>query len=58
MFAHAPRRLASVLIQFGAEMEAKDIVTVGDAPNVDDVWLPFEVPLRKIEKQPNEVQTI
>ncbi len=28
---------------FGAEMVAKDIVTVSDAPDVDEVWLPFFV---------------
>jgi len=37
---------AAWLKHFGAEMVAKDIVTVSDAPNVDEVWLPFfvEVP--------------
>ena len=31
---------------FGAEILAKDVVTVADAPDVDEVWLPFfvEVP--------------
>ena len=42
---------AAWIKHFGAEMEAKDIVTVGDAPNVDDVWLPFFV-----EVPPAEVQ--
>ena len=37
---------AAWLKHFGAEMVAKDIVTVSDTPDVDEVWLPFfvEVP--------------
>ncbi len=34
---------AAWLKHFGQEMLAKDIVMVTDAPNVDDVWLPFFV---------------
>jgi hypothetical protein len=37
---------AAWLRHFGAEILAKDVVTVADAPDVDQVWLPFfvEVP--------------
>jgi hypothetical protein len=34
---------AAWLKHFGEEMAAKDIVEIRDAPNVDDVWLPFFV---------------
>jgi hypothetical protein len=42
---------AAWLKHFGAEMIAKDIVTVGDAPNVDEVWLPFFVEVPSGEEQ-------
>ena len=37
---------AAWMKHFGAEMVARDIVLVADAPNIDEVWLPFfvEVP--------------
>jgi len=34
---------AAWLKHFGAEMMAKDLVTIDEAPHVDDVWLPFFV---------------
>lgn len=34
---------AAWLRHFGEEMIAKDIVAVTDAPNIDDVWIPFFV---------------
>jgi hypothetical protein len=42
---------AAWLKHFGEEMVAKDIVTVSDAPNVDDVWLPFFVEVPPGEQQ-------
>jgi hypothetical protein len=34
---------AAWLRHFGEEMIAKDMVAVTDAPDIDDVWLPFFV---------------
>ena len=34
---------AAWLGHFGQEMIARDMVAVTDAPNIDDVWLPFFV---------------
>ena len=42
---------AAWLKHFGTEMVAKDIVTVSDAPNVDEVWLPFFVEIASEEQQ-------
>ena len=33
----------------GQEMVAKDIVQVNDAPNIDDVWLPFFVEVEPLK---------
>lgn len=42
---------AAWLKHFGAEMVAKDIVTVSDAPKVDEVSLPFFVEIPSREQQ-------
>lgn len=34
---------AAWIRHFGAEMHAKDLTTIKDAPNVGDVWIPFFV---------------
>jgi hypothetical protein len=44
---------AAWLKHFGREMLAKDVVTVAEAPNVDDVWLPFFV-----EMQPTPANSV
>jgi hypothetical protein len=36
---------------FGAEMVAKDIVSIADAPHVDQVWLPFFVEVTSGERE-------
>lgn len=43
--------VAAWLRHFGAEIDARDVVTVKDAPDVDQVWLPFSVEVSASDKR-------